>query len=153
MGIEKRKVTIGDHTYELTLFGAKQGQRILRILFRILGAATAEVLTKGSDGIGPAIAMASAALSDQDMDLLTESFAEKTQVIYALATQAGAQPAPIPLTTNYDEHFALRYDEWALWLGWCVRENFTSFFDGKAAKGIVAKLQGLGPSGSKSPPA
>lgn len=151
MGIEKRREKIGDHTYETVTLGTKQGQKILLRLFRILGPAAAEVLAQGPSGIGKALSLASSGTTDTDLDFVTETFAGVTKVLIVATTTAGTREIPTELSRVYDGHFAGRWDEWALWIGWVVRENFASFFGGKALEELAAQFTKDQASESGSP--
>jgi hypothetical protein len=154
MGVEKRKTEFGNHVYEMTTLGTKIGQKVLLRLFRILGPAAAEVLSKGEEGIGSALSLASNSTTDADLDFVTETMAAQCTVRIPLTTQAGpGHTDPVDLSKVYDGHFAGRWDEWALWIGWCVRENFGSFFEGKALEMLAARVAAEKGSGFGSPKA
>lgn len=152
MGIEKRTTTIDGHTYTLTLFGAKEGQRVLLRLAKILGPAAAEIVTRGDEGAAAAIQMALGTAADADLEFLTDSFCARCDLVYTMTTGAGPRPTPTPLKTQYDEHFAQRYMALGEWLFWCIQENFADFFGDKGIGGFVKKRQAELASQSTSPP-
>ncbi len=152
MGIDTKRTVIGGVTYDLTTFGTKQSQAVLLRLARILGPAAAEVLSKGLDGVSQALSLAMNAATDQDLDFITDALAKRTKVVMIATTDAGPREVPTDLSAMYDSHFAGRLDEWVVWLGWGIRENFASFFNGKTFGEIVARLQKADTSRSKSPP-
>jgi hypothetical protein len=86
MGVEKRKTEFGNHVYEMTTLGTKIGQKVLLRLFRILGPAAAEVLSKGEEGIGSALSLASNSTTDADLDFVTETMAAQCTVRIPLTT-------------------------------------------------------------------
>jgi hypothetical protein len=160
MGIETRTTEIQGHKYELTLFGAKQGQRVLVRLGKCLGPAAAALLEKGSaGGVADAIRQFVHSLGEDDLDYLTEQFAGSCNVVLVMTTKAGPKENPQPLSKLYDHHFARRYPAMLAWLGWCISENYASFFDGQglgALSDLVPDLsrfkhhQGLTPSSGES---
>lgn len=153
MGITSEQSTIGEHGYEITTFGAKKGQAVLLRLFKVLGPAAAEIASKGAEGIGSALALAAGGIADADLDFVLEALAQNTKVTLIAHGTAGAQGVPVDLSKIYDGHFAGRWDEWALWIGWGVQVNFASFFGGKALAKLLAKVQPppAKGSGSESP--
>jgi hypothetical protein len=140
MGVSKERTTIGDTTYEIQTFGTKKGQAVLLRLFKTLGPAAAEITSRGFDGIGQALVLASTNTSDADLTFVLDSLAEQTTVYLPTTTTAGSGAVGIKLSDLYDNHFAGRWDEWALWIGWGVRVNFQSFFSGKAFGAILEKF-------------
>lgn len=152
MGIEKRRETIGDFKYELTTLGAKSGQKVLLRLFRILGPAAASILSNGAQGIGNALTLASGATTDADLEFITNILAENCQLVLTATGNNGATgEVPTDLAKMYDSHFAGRWSDWAMWIGWGVRTNFESFFAGKALESLVAQFKAETASGSESP--
>ncbi len=151
MGISIHREKIGECSYEMTTLGAKSGQKVLLRLFRILGPAAAEVLGKGSEGIGSALALASGAASDVDLEFVTNILAENCKVILTATGKNGATAEiPTDLSNMYDSHFAGRWADWAMWIGWGVRTNFESFFSGKVLENLAAQVRAGTASGSES---
>lgn len=154
MGIEKHKHNISGHTYLLTTFGAKQGQRVLLRLAKILGPAAAEIVTKGDEGAPAAIQMALSAAAEEDFDYITDAFAESCSLVLTLTTAAGSRDAdPVPLKGMYDTHFAGRYYDLGSWLFWCIERNFADFFGDKGIGALVKRRQVEQASPSASPQA
>jgi hypothetical protein len=149
MGISTERNLIGDQTYEITTFGAKLGQKVLLRLFKVLGPMAAEIISKGAEGIGSGLALAATAATDQDLEFITDALAANTTVMLIATGQNGSGEVPVSLAKIYDGHFAGRLDAWALWLGWGIKVNFASFFEGKAI-GKIAEQFKAKPSTSES---
>lgn len=144
MSVEIRTTEIQGHKYELTLFGAKQGQRVLVRLGKCLGPAAAAILEKGSKGgIPEAIRLFVQSLAPEDLDFLTDQFAGSCKLILMMTTAAGPQPNPQPLANLYDHHFARRYPAMFTWLAWCISENYSSFFGDQGIGALSALVPDL----------
>jgi hypothetical protein len=146
MSVEVRSKEIEGFTYELTLFGAKQGQRVWLRLAKCLGPAAVEILSQGSAGVGPAVAAFLGGIGEDDLDFLTGQFAGSCKLVLIMTTAAGPKPNPQPLSNLYDQHFARRYPALIAWFTWAVSENYASFFDASALLGalsaVIPKLSG-----------
>lgn len=150
MSVETRTTDIQGHKYELTLFGAKQGQRVFLRLAKCLGPAAAAVLERGSaGGIPEAIRQFVTSLGEDDLDWLTDQFAGSCQLVLMMTTAAGQKPNPQPLTAMYDHHFARRYPALIAWLIWCITENYASFLDGQGLGALSALVPDLSKFGSR----
>lgn len=140
MSVETRTQEIQGHTYELTLFGAKVGQRVWLRLAKCLGPGAAELLTRGSEGVGPAVAAFLAGVGEDDLDFLTASFAGNCKLVLTMTTKVGPKPNAIPLAGQYDQHFAQRYPALFAWLAWAIKENYASFFDAAGLLGALSEV-------------
>ncbi len=121
---ETKQKQIGDYTYAVTQFGAKQGGRVMIRLLKIVGGAAGEAM-KGDNEfdmstVGSMITNLAETLQEDDFDYLCETFAAASTV------QGGEFPNPIPLTTEgvFDLHFAGKYLELGQWLLFAVDANF-----------------------------
>lgn len=135
--------TIGATTYTITQLGAKQGRSVMVRLFRILGPAAAG-LTSGEDieaRLGNALTALARSASEDDFNALCDTFAAATKIRKTTETNAGPGHIDVPLTPDFDNHFAGRYAELLQWFGACIEVNFASFFDG--AGGAKAFLEML----------
>lgn len=133
MGIEKKTTRIGDHTYTLETFGAKQGMSVLMALLRFVGPSFARAATEGTDNVEKALsgALESFALTakEEDFNFVSDAFAKRCKVEIQTTTKGGPGVAQIPLADVFDSHFAggagLR--NMIQWLIWCAKENFGDF--------------------------
>lgn len=110
--IKSERRQIGEFTYELTQFGAREGREILALLVRVLGPGLAEL---GADQ-SPAVAMGrvAAGITGQDFATLTDAVARKTKLILTAqfnGSQGTTALEPFDLAPRFDEHFAGRYGE------------------------------------------
>lgn len=146
MGVETRQKIIGDTTFRLTLFGAKQGQKVLLRVSKIIapglaalaGSALLQAFKTGSLSsiaeldvdIGGAVRQVFDVASDQDLDYLNDAFSAKTEILITARSNAGEQQIPIALSEGkkFEEVFSLRYQDWIAWLTWCLSENYADFF-------------------------
>lgn len=149
MTVETRETEIGGHKYELTLYGTREGQRVLFRLFKILGPAAAQLLSQGRQGIAPAITSVVQSASQADLDYLIDEFASKTKVVLTAQTDAGDKPVKVDLKGRYDQEFGRRYGDALAWLIWAITENYSDFL-GDWVKDLFAR-KSLVRSGSKSP--
>lgn len=127
LGVEERK--IGDNTYVVTQFGAKEGRKVLFRLTKMLGPAMAGLVKGGFSGAGVGIALQTFSESAQeaDFDFLCESFAKATVVKQPVTSTAGSE-IKIALEKVFDTHFRGHYGNMLLWLAFAVEVNFSSFF-------------------------
>lgn len=110
---------IGNHTYTVTQFGAREGGRVFIRITRLLGPA----IGGGAEGGAAAmIGQLSTALDESDFDSLCDTFAAATMVT------GGDYGAKQPqLKAVFDDHFAGRYDELLEWLLFAFEVNYGSF--------------------------
>ena len=85
-------------------------------LIRLFGPAF-EAIEKGDP-----IATLTKALTDDEVDFLTDAFIDSTRL------QKGG--GEVPLKGQFDNHFAANYGEMMLWLWACINTNFGSFLEG-----------------------
>lgn len=107
---------INGTTYIIQPLLPKVGRKVLMRLVRILGPAF-EAIEKGDP-----IATLMKALSDEEVDFLTDAFVDTTRI------QKGG--GEVPLKGQFDNHFAANYGEMLLWLWACIQTNFSSFLEG-----------------------
>lgn len=144
VGVEERK--IGENTYAVTQFGAKQGRKVLFRLTKMLGPAMAGLVKGGFSGEGVASALQTFSESAQeaDFDYLCDAFAEVTVVRQPVVSTAGNE-IKVALAKVFDTHFRGHYGNMLLWLAFAVEVNFASFFgeitsgDGPLADLLAAK--------------
>jgi hypothetical protein len=141
------KKQIGEHTYELQVFGSKEGQRVLLLLARFLGPALGTIAEKGMGSIGNALETFARTANPDDLEALTDAFTAKTVLLREATTTKGKQTVRINLSDIYDQHFARKYVDLFQWLAWCVTENYSDFLGSKAVAGLIKK-----PESEKEPP-
>jgi hypothetical protein len=149
MGIETRRKTIGENTFELTLLGTREGQRVLLRLGKLLGPAFIVIKLKGADGLGEAIQTALGSADGADLDFLIDTFAAKTDRILITDAKAGPGSIKVSMSDQYDSTFGRRYPEALAWMAWAIQENFASFFDAKGLAPLLALFPGLSRSESQ----
>lgn len=134
MGIEKKTTKIGEHTYTLETFGAKQGMSVLLALLRFIGPAFARAVSnEGPKDIERALmgAVESFAMTakEEDLTFVSDAFAKRCKVEIQTKTRGGTGSASVDLFQIFDSHFAggsgLR--NMIQWLIWCAKENFGDF--------------------------
>jgi hypothetical protein len=134
MSRETCTVDIGGTSYQITQLGAKAARRIelrcARLIVAGLKVPDASAAASGDTAAIEAVLTAVAAgLSDDDLDMVCEQFAEATKVRLTLQTTTGALPsAPVSLSAIFDDHFAgaNHVNMWR-WLAMCFKINFASF--------------------------
>jgi hypothetical protein len=157
MSIERLTKQIDNTTFELTTWGAKDQQHVLVRLLKVLGPAFGTLTMQAAD-VEKAIAAATAALSDADLDYIDSKLAGATKVCLQAQTTSGTREMWVPLTGQYDALFAGHLDLWLAWLAWGLQANFASFFSGKLAghlgdllAGFASQPTATGESGASSP--
>lgn len=143
MSRETSTVDIAGHRYTVTQIGAKAARRIeLRCARLLVSGLKVGDLKSGDTGAIEALLTAVASgLSDDDLDMVCDVFAESTQISLALQTTTGTmKSAPVALSTVFDEHFAgsNHINMWR-WLTFCFKFNFASFLGelGTLVPGLV----------------
>jgi hypothetical protein len=122
----QEKKVIGGVRYGMEPLGGLTGQLVLLRLARpwalILEAAAAKGIDNASleqlvssGGLSKALG----AISDADLTFITEKLAEKT----TLFVPDGKVVREWPLASQYDSHFAGRYQEMLEWLLWGIKLN------------------------------
>jgi hypothetical protein len=107
---------INGTTYIIQPLVPKTGRKVLMRLIRLFGPAF-EAIEKGDP-----IATLTKALTDDEVDFLTDAFIDSTRL------QKGG--GEVPLKGQFDNHFAANYGEMMLWLWACINTNFGSFLEG-----------------------
>ena len=122
--------------YEVTQLGAKHGRRVVLQLSKAMSHAL------GGDG-ADALEGAIDAIDPNTFDEICDLFAGSTMIVQIATTTKGPQQIKIPLGPAFDKHFAGRYVAMVKWLAFCLKLNFSDFFDGAAniVQGFAAKLQ------------
>lgn len=139
--IKSKSKTIKEYTYTVQQVGCELGSELLLKL----GSATAGGFSNYASGKNPL-----GALSSDDFKLFCKTFAATTTVT------GGELGDRTPLLSSiYNMHFAGRYMDLLIWLGFCIEVNFESFLTDLAAllkdpEGLAKEfsfLQGItGPS-------
>lgn len=137
---DKRRHKIGQHEYELTLFGARQGQRVLMRLLKCLAPGGVQAVTGNPYG---AIASLFDRISDADLDFFVDAFGERTKILVPTESKAGQGTIEIPLLAQYDVHFARRYGDAIAWLVWAALENYSDFLGDVQSGALGSQFQGL----------
>jgi hypothetical protein len=159
MAIEVKQKEIGGVIYQVTQFGAKQANRTLVTLFRMLGGGVAEIFQAtgtAEERIGAALNGLQKTLNPDDLESLCQAFASNTKIIVMATTTAGK--VPIPQVLDYDNHFAgdnLRHQ--FSWLAFAIEVNFGNFLGGRGvnladAMGLI-KTKAMPDTASQSPKA
>ncbi len=116
--------TVGGHSYTTTPLDAVRGRRVFMRLARIVGPAFAQ-LNAGQDEASQARAFGEAIknLSEDDLDYFCDVFAEATTV------SGGNYGSKAPVLKDvFPLHFTANYGEMTVWLVFCMKVNFGSFF-------------------------
>lgn len=146
--METRERQIGELTFKVTQFGARQGLAVLTRLMKLVGPGL-QAATTGDEG--QAIAKLITSLEPNEVLGLAEEFASKTTIRRLAQTAAGPQWVDAGgLATQFDEVFADKYDELIEFLVFAVVVNFErSLKRGKALGGRLTELAAsLSPSTS-----
>jgi hypothetical protein len=128
MGIEVKERQIGDYTYKVEQFGAKEGGKVLVRIAKILGVTVGGAVEAGQKldaaVIGKLLSGFTDSITEADYDWLCDTFANKTRVT------GGEYGAKEPkLKDFFDSHFAGDYGDLALWLSFGFEANYGSFLD------------------------
>lgn len=147
-GAEERQ--IGEHTYRISLLGAKAGLAMAVRLAKLLTPSAASgvegLVGSRSDGlgsfavgIGECLRELSARISVEELSALCAELAKYTTVVI----DEEREPQ---LSQIYDQHFAGHYDWLMEWFAFAMEANFRSFFAGTSgadAAALVVRLAGL----------
>jgi hypothetical protein len=146
MAIEARDRRIGEHTYRVTQFGAKQGRGLLVRLLKLAGPSLGATLSSLAQGKHTEVEAALAAglsqgifelaerLNEAEVGAVLDDFAKQTVVV-----MGDREPR---LSDMFDAHFAGRYDEMLLWARFCLEVNYASFFGGSSGgPGLFGRIQ------------
>lgn len=152
------ETVIGEHTYRVTLLGAKAGTAMSVTLLKLLGPTVSsfvEGVVGGKHGGADSLAIGAADAVREITQRLTAT--ELAQVMAELAKHTvvvlDAEREP-QLSAVFDDHFAGRYDHLLAWLKFALEVNFRSFFVGSVGAGkLIERLMNLIASASPSPPA
>lgn len=148
--IKTETTTIDGDRYSVAQLGAREGRRILVKLTRLFGPALGRLVAGGpqtGEAISEAIAEFSAGATEADLEDLCRTFGQSTEL--------EVEGKPLLLDIDMQElHFAGRYAAMFSWLAFCLKVNYSDFFDslGAAQGKLAARLQGQKESrGSRSP--
>lgn len=152
MALPTKSKQIGENTYSVTAFGAKQGRVIFARLTNLLGPlvrsfkSIADDVAEGKDVdkgnvIIDAIAEACSTLPPKEFASLCDEFATYTEV----TRPDGTAPR---LDNIFDIHFAANYMEMILWFTFVLEVNFKDFFTGP----LIAQLLATATKKPESPP-
>lgn len=145
MAIDTRERTIGEHTYRVTKFGAKQGRALLVRIVKLTGpslGAALSALAKGNRGdVEAAIAQGLSGglyelaerLTEAEVGSVLDDFAKYTVVVIG-----EKEPR---LSDVFDHHFAGCYDEMLAWAAFVLECNYGSFFAGANGAGLLSRLR------------
>lgn len=161
MAIEVKDRKIGNHTYRVTQFGAKQANRVLVSLFKLVGGGFADLVSTPGEAearLGAAVAALQKSVSADDLNAVCDAFASKTKLILQAQLNGGPQEVPQDLAPMFDDHFAgASYPDLFRWLAFAIEVNYASFLGANGTSlsdlmGMVKKSPEAKPE-SKSPPA
>lgn len=166
MSLPVHKTQINGMTYSVAQLPYSRGKKILVLLYKTLGPALADALSKAPDISGDAevslgnfteLAPAIAAvvrtladnLSENDFDQVVGTMAEFTNLI-------GPNGELTPLTNAMEFHFGGNYSALFKWLGFCLKINYADFFSEQGplatllakAKAARVSRESQSPSGS-----
>ena len=134
---------IGNHGYEVTQLGAREGRRVFARLAQLMGGMVGELAAGGKPNPVAAFTSFAEAIDPEVMDFFCNTFEPLTQIHMP-------DGKVLLLKDIFDHHFADNYGEMVEWLTFCLEINFASFLGG--AGGLAGLLrQGTGTSGSTSP--
>jgi len=145
MAIEAREERIGEYTYRVTQFGAKQGRGLLVRLLKLAGPSLGAALSSLAQGQHKEVEAALAAglsqglyelaerLTESEVGSMLDDFAKQTVIVLG-----DREPR---LSDVFDAHFAGRYDEMLLWAKFCLEVNYASFFGGSnGERGLAGRI-------------
>jgi hypothetical protein len=146
VAIEYREKRIGECTYRVTQFGAKQGRGLLTRIVKLLGPSLGALLSSLAQGKHQEVEAALAAgigqgfyelaerLTEAEVGSVLDDFAKQTVLVLG-----DREPR---LSDMFDQHFAGRYDEMLGWAAFCLEVNFGSFFAGSSSgAGLLARIR------------
>lgn len=144
MAIETKDRRIGATQYRITQLPAKRGRALLVRFIRLLGPGAGAFVgglgrarsgLDGAVGVGIADALHDLCtrLSEEDLAVVCDEFAEYTVVVVSRDVERR-------LKDVFDDHFAGRYDEMLAWLRACAEVNFASFFVGSRLGDALPRL-------------
>lgn len=157
--METRERQIGEVTFRVTQFGARQGLSVLTRLMKLVGPGL-QAAAAGDDG--QAIAALVGSIEPGELVSLADDFASRTSLKRLAQTAAGPKMVDAgALATQFDEVFADRYDDLIEFLVFAIVVNFEkSLKRGKEHLGprLTELAASLSPStstgaGSESSPA
>lgn len=120
--METRERQIGEVTFRVTQFGARQGLSVLTRLMRLLGPGL-QAAASGDDG--QAIASLLGSIEPGELVSLADDFASKTSLKRVAQTAAGPKLVDCgSLATQFDDVFADRYDDLIEFLVFAIVVNF-----------------------------
>lgn len=126
MARDTEATTIDGHVYHVEAMGAKQARGVQFRMLRVF-APLASLIDKNAGAFAAAMRNA----DPDDYAWLCDAFAETTMVEIKApgAGESSTLSKPIKLATVYDGHFRKRARAHAEWLFFCVKVNFSDFFD------------------------
>jgi hypothetical protein len=143
MAIETRERRIGDHTYRVTQFGAKQGRAMLVRLVKLGGPGVGSFVGgvgRGDAmesalalGVGDALHDLAGRLNEAEIASMMDEFAKFTVLVQSADVE-------LRLSDILDDHFAGAYDEMLQWVRFALEVNFASFFVGTKGGGAFQRL-------------
>ena len=147
MAIEAKERRIGTTVYRITQLPAKRGRAMLVRFVRLLGPGAGAFvggLGRGKSGFDAAVGIGIAdalhdlctRLSEEDLAVICDQFAEYTVVVQSRDIERRLQDI-------FDDHFAGRYDEMLSWLRACCEVNFSSFFGASSLGAGLPRLMEL----------
>lgn len=122
MGRETERRDIRGVTYEMSQFGAKQGQKVALRVGRYMGAVLASLgpFEPGKLDTTRLMAVILEKLDEADFEVVTEALAGQTFLIM--------EGKRVSLASVYDAHFAGKIGALMEWLAWGVAFQFQDFF-------------------------
>jgi hypothetical protein len=158
MAREVVEKVIGEHTYKVTLLGAKAGRAMSIRIVKLMGptlSSFVEGVAGGKGGGEQSLALGASEAVREVALRLTEADCASIMDELAKFTTVALDPAHEPrLFDIFDDHFAGHYDCMLAWVAFALEANFKSFFVGAAgARSLVQKVMTLLSSASPSPPA
>ncbi len=120
--IETQERVIKGITYQITMFGSKEGSRVLARLMSHIGEPIGAVGdAKGDNAIASAVGKFVTGFTPDEVTFFCNAFAAKTVVVL----ESGVHEK---LSQSFDLHFAGEYDAMLEWLIACIEVNYASFF-------------------------
>lgn len=148
MSISTQSKQIGNHTYNVTTFGAVKGQEVLVKLinfaapfanaFRGIAAAASGELGDerieqlAGEALVDGVSKFAQAVTPEVFSWLCLQFANATQIEYE---DGKAQP----LSKVYEAHFSGEYLELLTWFAFVVQVNYASFFTGQGKENLLGR--------------
>jgi len=142
MAIEKRQLTVGDYTYEVTQLDAIKGRRTFVKLANAIGPAF-----KFANSPGALVGNLLTDMKPEDLDYFCDLFGE-----YSTVTGGEyGEKSPQLKGKVFMDHFAGNYLALTEWLVFSVQTNFSSFFGGITA--LMERLMPSAPAPEEAKPA